>query len=199
MSCLYLTFEYGETEAKVNDENDFTKIFSASASYSKIGKISSKKNDKINYFLGGSGSFNGLYILYPLLFSNNADAYSIDLVSLSPIAGMSFSITDGENKFPQSTIKLFTHVQLFGLNLRPNSFSGVAPEKITDEMKITSIHNSFRIKNTLSYEIVTKKNRRFDASYNWLFIHNNSRINSLLFAQHNLSFRYYFHLQTRSK
>ncbi len=195
LDAVNIAFEYGEARAKVNDANDFTTILSFSVSYSKIWKFQSKKRSKINYFLGGGVSFNGLYIQYPLIFSNNGHAYTIDVPAFSPVAGISFS----PNRNSKSTINLFTHLQLMSLNVRPESFSGVGSEKVFSERKVTRIHNNFRLKNTISYAIQTKRNRHFDIGYSWLLIWNNSRINALSYAQHNLTFRYQFKLKSRSK
>ena len=72
-----ITFQYGEVKAKVNNENDWTNIYAFSAAYS-LSKTLLKKR-KWTILTGGSVGINGLYTVYPLLFANNGDAYSLDL------------------------------------------------------------------------------------------------------------------------
>ena len=192
---IRLSLEYGEVKAKENDPNDFVNIISFSASYSRIKKFNPKKHQKVNFFAGGTFSIDGIYISYPLVFSNNGDAYSADLLALSPVSGISFS--PGINT--RNSFKLLTQIQLISLNLRPESYSGIGSDKILNDWKVTPFYNNLKIKNTLSYEIVTNGKRHFNLSYSWLFIQNNSRVNALTFAQHNFTFGYQFKLKSNKK
>lgn len=191
LNDFQMNIEYGEVGKKSNMGEDIISIYSLSGAYTKLRKYGSAKHPKINYFLGGSASIRALYLVYPFIFANNGDTYSMDLLSLNSKAGVSFSLNKDHNKFPQSTLKLFTQIGIIGLNLRAQNYSGVSPENVFEEMRFTNIGNNLTLQNSIEYVYLGKK-QQLGLIYQWEFMNNSSTPNRISFAQHHLAFRYTF-------
>jgi len=176
-------FEYGEGKYREIPNEDYTSIYRLQAKYSAYW--TNKKTDKkYRWTFGGSIFSNALYLVYPYLFGNNADAYSLDIFSIGPNTGFYY-------KLGESSINLMGNIDLLSWNFRPQSYHGSSPEKFFSESKITSLHNNFKLNLKTSYLRQFKNKNKLELAYDWYFNRNTSTVNKLNFAAHKLSLRYY--------
>jgi len=199
LNTFKLTFAYGEAKSPESSEDDYASIYGISAGYSHLRKITHKSASSLTGYLGASAFFDGMNIVYPLVFGNNDNAYSIDLLSLEPSAGIRYRLGNDPAKFPQSEVSFWMQFSLFAVNLRPQSYSGVARERIREEYKFTSLHNNFKLKNRIEYALTNKKRQQLKLSYSWNFQQNTSTLNHLSYAQHNLTFTYQLPIKNKKK
>lgn len=194
-----LSVSYGEAKAPLNSQDDYATIYGVSAGYSHLRKITRKSASRLTGYLGASAFFDGINIVYPLVFGNNDNAYSIDILSLEPSGGIRYRLGNDPTNFPQFEVSFWMQFSLFAVNLRPQSYSGVARERIREEYKLTSLHNNLKLKNRIEYALTNKKRQQLKFSYSWNFQQNTSTLNPLSYAQHNLTFTYQFHLKNKKK
>lgn len=176
-------FEYGEAQYSETFMEDYTSIFKLHAKYS-VYWVNNKVNKKHEWTFGGSILSDALYFVYPYLYGNNADTYSIDVFSLSPNTGFHY-------KLGTSSINLVGSIDFLSWNFRPQTYHGVSPEVFFSESKITSFHNNLKLNFKTSFQKQFRHKNKLELTYYWQFIRNTSTINKLNYAAHKFSLRYY--------
>ncbi len=183
------SFEYGEAKYRGVPNEDYSAIYRLTGMYGlyKEGKSLTKYS---TFSYGGTVTSDALYTIYPFLFGNNGNAYSIDLVSLGPSLNL-------DRSFNVSRLNFSINFDLLGWNIRPQNYSGISPERIWSETSIVTLVNALKFNFTASYIFKCGKQTTLELSYNWLYYQNSSTPNTLKWAQHNVNLRLYI-LKNRS-
>ncbi len=178
-----ISFTYGESKPQGLEVDIFTNVYRLFGQYSLMRKKALSEN--FSFDLGGSISSDALYIVYPYFLGNNDEAYSIDLITLGPKIGLEYRID-------RSTIKAGLNIDFVGWNVRPQAYHGIAGDEFFEESTVGHIFNNLRSDFSLAYGRSLRNKNGLELQYDWNFRNNRLRANTLLYAQHSLSLRYYF-------